>query len=490
MRPIPNQVCKLSCGKRVFAVFVLCAATAVALHGQTFTTLVTFDDTNGGNPVGALIQAVDGNLYGTTNEGGAYGNGTIFKITPSGTLTTLYAFCPDYNCAGGGSGAYGLGYNTNGDLYGTTYGAGAYNDGTIYRATLQGAVTTLDSFSYGSGSEAALVQATNGNLYGATAGGGYDNCSPYSGCGTLFEVTAGGTLTTLYSFCAQNGCADGEIPVFGALVQATNGNLYGTTFFGGAQGDGTIFEITPAGKLTTLHSFSYTDGGSPWAGLIQASDGNLYGSTYFGGANGEGTVFKITTGGTLTTLYSFCSESGCADGQNPIAGLVQATDGNFYGTTSAGGANGNYGTIYKITAGGTLTTLHSFDGADGQSPMAALSQDTDGNFYGTTSVDGGNYPCNFNGLAGCGTVFSLSVGLGPFVETLPAFGKLGAAVKILGTKLTGATSVTFNGTEAEFKVVSASLITTTVPQGATTGTVEVVTPKGTLKSNVVFRVTK
>jgi uncharacterized repeat protein (TIGR03803 family) len=218
---------------------------------------------------------------------------------------------------------------------------------------------------------------------------------------------------------------------------------------------------------------------------VQATDGNFYGTTSISGGNGYGTVFKITPEGELTTLYSFLP----SEGNRPYAGLVQATDGNFYGTTSEGGADGTCdppygcGTVFKITSAGELTTLHTFNGTDGAYPFGALLQATDGTFYGTTP-DGG---AKNNGS---GTVFSLSVGLGPFVETLPTSGKVGAKVIILGTDLTGATSVRFNGTPAKFKVVSKSEIETDVPSGATSGTVEVKIAKKTLKSNVVFRVTK
>jgi uncharacterized repeat protein (TIGR03803 family) len=214
--------------------------------------------------------------------------------------------------------------------------------------------------------------------------------------------------------------------------------------------------------------------------MVQGTDGNFYGTTESGGGDTVGTVFKITPGGTLTTLHSFDS----TDGSAPVAGLIQAADGNFYGTTDIGGTNGCYGTVFKITPGGTLTTLHSFDNSDGADPQAALFQGTNGKFYGTTEARVINV-CS----GGCGTVFSLSVGLGQFVETLPTSGTVGAAVKILGTNLTGATRVTFNGTAATFTVISKSEITTTVPTGATTGKVHVVTPSGTLKSNVPFRVT-
>jgi uncharacterized repeat protein (TIGR03803 family) len=245
--------------------------------------------------------------------------------------------------------------------------------------------------------------------------------------------------------------------------------------------------MTPTGKLTTLYSFcslgSCTDGGIPIAGLVQATNGDLYGTTSEGGANNWGPVFKITPRGTLTRLLFF----DLTDGANPFAGLVQAINGDFYGTTSYGGAYIKYGTVFKITLKGTLTSLYGFAGypTDGAEPYAGLVQGTNGDFYGTTVLGGAN--C---GTSGCGTVFSLSVGLGPFVKTQTISGRVGAAVKILGTDLTGATSVSFNGTPvASFTVNSSgSAISTKVPVGATTGFVTVNTPTGTLKSNVKFRV--
>jgi uncharacterized repeat protein (TIGR03803 family) len=201
-----------------------------------------------------------------------------------------------------------------------------------------------------------------------------------------------------------------------------------------------------------------------------------------------GTVFKIAPSGKLTTLYNFCSQTNCTDGESPYAGLIQGTDGNLYGTTPIGGANGNVcgihgnscGTVFKITPSGTMTTLHSFEGTDGWALYGGLFQATNGEFYGTTE---------YGGTIDGGTVFSLNVGLGQFVETLPTSGKVGATVKILGSFLTGATSVTFNGTAATFTVNSKSEITTTVPTGATTGTVQVISPRlGTLSSNVPFTV--
>ena len=486
MKQLGNALGKLNRGKKT-AVIVLWATTAIALPAQTFTTLFIFDHTHGALPYSGLVQAANGDLYGTTVEGGAgAGEGTVFKITPSGTLTTLHTF----DGADGLEPYAGLVQAANGEFYGATPVGGANNNGTVFKMTPSGALTTLYSFCSQSGcadgSEpyAVPVQAANGDFYGTTTYGGANG-----NYGTIFKMTPSGTLTTLYSFCSQSGCTDGYYPYAG-LVQATNGDLYGTTYGCGplvsgrpcGGNYGTIFKMTPSGTLTTLYSFCSQSGctdGAYYAGLVQAINGDLYGTTTYGGANGNyGTIFKITPRGTPTTLYSFCSQSGCTDGEAPYARLVQATNGEFYGTAYLGGANG-YGAIFEIAPSGALTTLHSFDLMDGAYPDAALVQDTDGTFYGTTY--GGS-------SGGVGVVFSLSVGLGPFVETEPTSGKVGVAVKVLGTNLTGATSVTFSGTAAVFKVVSSSEITTNVPAGATTGAVQVVAPGGTLSSNVPFRV--
>src|SRR5580658_5746639 len=481
MKRIVTQMSKLNFGKMTYAVVVLSVTTAISLHAQSFTTLHSFDGTDGGGPEAALVQATNGDLYGTTNAG-ANGYGTVFKITPAGTLTTVHSFCSQSGCTDGEFPTAGLVQATTGDLYGTT-------SGTVFKITPNGTLTTLYNFCSQGGCTddeeplAGLVQAAKGDLYGTTHGG------VVTGFGTVFKITPSGTPTTLYSFCSGGTpCPDGAYPDAG-LVQATNGDFYGTTNgFGPTGTEGTVFKITPGGTLTTLYSFCAQgfpciDGEFPAAGLVQATNGDFYGTTY-GDANylNYGTVFKITPSGTLTTLYSFCAQFACADGEFPAAALVQATDGNFYGTTSLGGTKG-YGTIFKITPSGTLTTLYSFCSqtgcTDGEIPYGGLIQDTNGDFYGTT--EGG-------GAANDGTVFSLSVGLGPFVATRPTSGDAGTAIKILGTNLTGATSVTFNGTPAVFTVVRPSEIATTVPTGATTGKVQVVTPGGALSSNVSFRV--
>jgi uncharacterized repeat protein (TIGR03803 family) len=465
---------------RIGCVFGGLLSLVLSVSAQTFTTLLSLDAADGAPPFAGLIQATDGNLYGTTGGNGANGGGTVFKITPSGTLTTLYNFT---NCGGSCTDGYspiaGLVQATNGNFYGTTLSGGVFLEGTVFEITPGGALTTLYSFcaqtncTDGQAPSSALVQGTDGNFYGTTVGGG----SGTPPVGTVFKITPSGSLTTLHSFDRT----DGEQP-YGTLIQATNGNFYGTTSIGGANGSGTVFKITSSGALTTLYNFcaqsSCADGGNSIAGLVQATDGNLYGETDGGGGDLFGTIFKITPTGTLTTLHSFDA----IDGEVPRAGLVQGSDGNLYGTTSLGGFP-NGGTVFKITRAGTLTSLYSFcsqtNCTDGQNPVASLVQDTNGVFYGTTELGGAD---------AFGTVFSLSVGLGPFAETRPTSGKVGKVVKILGTNLTGSTSVTFNGTAATFTVVSGSEITTTVPTGATTGKVKVTTPQRTLTSNMFFRV--
>ena len=342
-------------------------------------------------------------MYGTTEYGGANRYGTVFKITPSGALTKLYSFCSQSGCADGANPFGPLVQATDGNLYGTTQiggantsGCGGQGCGTVFKITPSGTLTTLYSFCSQSGCpdganpQAGLVQATNGDFYGTTSSGGAN------GGGTVFKITPSGTLTTLYSFCSQSGCPDGAHPW--GLVQATNGSLYGTTLLGGANSQGTVFRITPSGTLKTLQNFKGPNGANPYAGLVQANDGNFYGTTGGGGANNDGTVFKITPSGALTTLYSFCSQSGCKDGANPYAGLVQATNGNLYGTTLYGGAKttgcGGFGcgTVFKITPGGALTTLYSFCSKrvarTAPTPTGRWSRTRMGTFTGQRSLAG------------------------------------------------------------------------------------------------------
>lgn len=449
-------------------VLAFCAAAVLASSAATtFTTLASFNGTNGASPSYApLAQGPNGNLYGTTYAGGANGYGTVFQVSTAGTLTTLHSFSNTdgaYPCAG-------VILASDGNFYGTTSAGGANDYGTVFRITTGGTLTTLHSFDLSDGAYpcAGLVQMLTGYFYGTTPQGGAN------GYGTIFTLN-GGNFTTVHSFDLSDGASPYNLFFpYPGLVTVTWGDLYGTTQSGGANGDGTVFKISAGNVITTFHSFDVTDGLSPYAGLVQATNGDFYGTTYAGGANGDGTVFQMTPSGALTTPHNFAG----TDGENPEAALVQGTDGNLYGTTYSGGANSD-GTVFQMTLQGAFTTLYNFSGTDGDCPQAALLQATDGNFYGTTYSGGAN---------GDGTVFRLSTGLSSFVQTLPSYGKVGAKEIILGTNLTGATSVSFNGTAATFTVVSASEITATLPAGAITGPVTVTTPGGALNGNVIYRV--
>lgn len=293
-------------------------------------------------------------------------------------------------------------------------------------------LTTLAHFELSDGLQPGpLTLGADGNFYGTTSNGGNLNACDGVGCGTIFKVTPGGALTTLYSF---NG-VDGIFPQ--TLVLGSDGNFYGMTVcsfptggrpslpqpsFGPPSllrrmsaifctGPGSIFRISPNGTLVFLHTFSGPDGSSGSGALVEASDGNFYGASGDGGANNDGTVFKMTPSGMLTVLHTF---SGAADGAFPEGGLVQATDGNFYGTTGGGGSSNNCnpeydcGTVFTMTPGGTLTTLHTFSGVDGAQPNGNLVQGIDGNFYGTTFLGGVNNNCNPENA--CGTIFEMTPG--------------------------------------------------------------------------------
>ena len=502
-------------GCEALLVLLLLWTTAIGVNAQTFTSLLSFSGPDGEAPVGSLVQGADGSFYGTTLYGGAnsfgeycsYGCGTVFKIDAAGTLTTLYNFCAQPDCRDGGA-PTGLVLGFDGNFYGTTEGGGTLDGGTAFRITPGGVLTKIYNFCKqrpcpdGEEPTAPLAEGPDGGLYGTSVGGGaYEN-------GVVFELKPSGngwTEAVLYSFCHLPHCADGSGPI-GGLVLGPDGNFYGTTQGGGTAsgsncgvqqyGCGTVFKVTPTGTLTTLHSFclspSCPDGAFPEDGLVQALDGNFYGTTPAFGVNGGGTfwgtVFRITRNGELVTTYNFCTQPNCADGISP-SGLMQATDGNLYGTTTGGGDIScqvdGCGTLFEITAPkGKLITLHDFEYTDGYFAVGALLQATTGNFYGTT-LYGGEGTC---GQYSCGTAFSLSMGLGPFVAFVRPFGKVGQTGGILGQGFTGTTSVMLNGVPANFTVVSDTYIKATVPPGATTGDVTVTTPTGVLTSNVPFRV--
>lgn len=493
------------CGwKSAGAILLFLTLATMGLSAQTFTTLVNFNGSRGTNPSMTPILGFDGNYYGATFGGGAncpQGStcGTIYRLTPSGRMTTVYTFCRQSGCPDG-SGPGELTQARDGNLYGETGAGGANGGGTFFRMSLSGKLTTLYSFcapsSCGYGSvPTVVVEASDGNFYGTTQlGGAY-------GYGAIVRISPSGRLTTVHSF--NNN--DGANPV-GGLIQGANGNLYGTTSGGGnlncdwgvnfGPGCGTIFKLTPKGSFSTLYSFcplSCSDGAIPWGRIVEDADGNLYGTTQNGGNAysesecdpiGCGTVFEFTQQGELSTLYKFCEfgPGACNDGYWPFEGLTLGSDGNLYGTTSGGvsdNCSDSCGALFTITPNGVYTSLHDFDGVDGDYPRA-ITQATNGIFLGVTAS---------GGAADAGTLYSLSMNLPGFVETNPGFGKVGTQVVILGNNLKGSTAVTFNGTPAQFRVAGKSAILAVVPTGATSGFISVATPKGALSSNVQFVVT-
>lgn len=338
----------------------------------TLTTIHTFGNSVG--PVGALAQTADGSLHGVTYPA----SGTVFKLAADGTFTTLHQF-DEAMPAEGYAPLSGLAIAADGSFYGTTSQGGGSGDGTIFRLDTAGTLTPLHSFSgglEGHSPSTELVRSADGRTYGTTMG---------PAVGTLFALEPAGTVTTLYRFFAGN---DGMKPYAG-LTPAPDGFFYGTTRLGGASNRGTVYRINASGTLAVLHSFSGgADGAEPYAGLLLASDGNLYGSTAFGGLN-YGTVFRVDrSSGTLTTIYKF---TGGAGGSAPFGTLIQATDGNLYGTTQLGGSpiGNDSGIIFRMTLSGSFTVLHYFAGAHGR-PWGPLLQATDGSLYGTTSDQHGS----------------------------------------------------------------------------------------------------
>jgi uncharacterized repeat protein (TIGR03803 family) len=412
---------------------------------------------------GALTQGRDGKLYGTTQSGGSAGDGVLYKqqVGTNGNVV--------FHNFDGPEGAIiigGLTLAPEGNMYGAAGTGGAFNQGTLFKIDSAGSLTVLHNFSGGtdgSGPAAAPIEGTDGNFYGITSGS--NSVHP-----TIYQFKPSGNFATIYTY-----------PDFGVLgyplLQSSNGYLYATA----GDGDcGTITKLTVAGVVKSVRNFSCTGSGpkGPDGSLIQASDGFIYGTTVGGGPSNAGSVFRLDgKKGSLTVLYNFGSVQN--DGLAPQAGLVEGSDGNFYGTTLAGGSQKS-GTIFKIAPDGTYTQLYSFPQVSGvlnQGPQASLVQHTNGSFYGTTE----------NGGTGLGSIFKLDMGLGPFITFVQPHGKIGRTAQILGQGLTGTTSVSFNGTPAtSIKVVSDTYMVAVVPSGASTGPVVVTTPSGTLTSNKNF----
>jgi uncharacterized repeat protein (TIGR03803 family) len=388
---------------------------------QSFTVLHTFrGGAEGASPNGGLVRDEEGNLYGTTAYDGDFacnplGCGTVFKLDPSGTLTTLHVF------AGGpidGASPYaGLMRDDAGNLFGTTAGGGAHQFGTVFKLNAMRNETVLYHFTGGADGgfpSAGVIRDDAGSLYGVTGWCGEPPCSQTNmdGSGTIFKVDPSGAFTTLHTFAAD--LSEGVNPQ-SSLIRDMAGNLYGMTFHGGncflLEGCGTVFKLDPSGALTTLHAFNGTDGESPLGPLIQDEAGNLYGTTAGGGAGIGGTVFKLDANGQLTTLHAFFGgDGGEIDndpaGKDPRGGVLRDVAGNLYGTTISGGRP-RRGVVFRLNVTtGEETVLHTFSGSDGSPPQGPLVADSEGSLYGTTNA-GGDPSCH--PPYGCGVVFKIKL---------------------------------------------------------------------------------
>ena len=468
----------------VLASAALTLSLGVRAQAQTFSYFANFNARAAG---ATLMQATDGNFY-MGGFPGAYGQGAIYRVTPSAEFEVLYSFCAQRGCPDGKAPLTPI-LGSDGNFYGVTEGGGnRVGGGTVYKLTLGGELTTLYTFCItvdcpDGAQPIGVIQASDGNLYGVTFGAGLQNA------GTLFRVNpTTAEFKVLHYFCSTPTCADGYNQFFGP-IQGSDGNLYGTTYGGGANGGGVLYQITTAGEYQVLYNFcslsNCLDGGGP-SPLVQDAKGNFFGAASGGGSKGYGTVFEFTLTHQYIVLDNFDFVRGTP--LVSLAGVTLANDGNLYGITEGGL---NAATVYKTTPTGEITFLNTFGTCAEDSGWylnSSMFQATNGTLYGTTAFGNSDGDCNPYG-SGYGTIYSLT-GLNPLVETVPVQGSVGKSVIILGNGLTGSTSVTFNGVAAEFTVESDSYIKATVPAGATTGTVSVVTPSGTLNSNPQFVVTK
>jgi uncharacterized repeat protein (TIGR03803 family) len=450
--------------------------TAIAASAQTYTPLYTYPIGSGAySGIGApqvMAQGQDGNLYSTIQNNGSKADGTVYKMTPAGVPTTIYSFCFLTSCTDGAGPHGGVTLGIDGNFYGTTQGGGTKGAGTAFKVTPTGTLTTLWNFTNGTDDSAPIyapLQGQDGSFYGVSE-------EQYNGQnGTFFKLTSTGVLTP-HTFSYTNG-ATPNLP-----TQGTDGNFYGTAQVGGDATCrcGVVYKGTAAGKITVLHKFTGypSDGNNPWGILTQGSDGNFYGTTRAGGSANAGVAFKITPTGVYTVLHSFNSYAG--DGTLPLAGMIQGPDGNFYGTTGSGGSK-NAGSIFQLTPAGVEKTLYSFCSvtcSNGFGAATPLVLHTNGKFYGNT---------NGNSLGGA-ALYSFDMGFHPLVDLVTWTAKVGAKIGILGQGFTGTTGVSFGGVNAAFTNISDTYMTATVPTGALTGAVTVTTFTSSMKGNRNFLV--
>jgi uncharacterized repeat protein (TIGR03803 family) len=470
---------KLHCVRLCLFALVICAT--LTLNAQTYSVVYNFGS-NPNDPFNpsystTIAQGRDGNLYTSAAAGGTLGYGAVFSITSSGTLNTIYDF------TGGTDGKYpnGATLGTDGNFYGTTYGGGESfgSYGTVFKVTPSGAWKTLYTFT--AGNDGALpfappIQASDGNFYGTTSCDVY-----YLTCyGSIYKITPAGTFSVLYD-CDLTHC---EHPI-APLIQATDGNLYGTSLNGGTNSEGTLFKISTSGKLTVLHNFRYASGDDPIGPLVQGRDGNFYGTASNGGKYGLGVVFKISPSGKYTVLHDMNRQ---ADGVAPQSGLAQGTDGNLYGTNSEN-ESCVCGTFFMITPTGTFTVLQSFDGTNGSDPSVTPFQSTTGIVYGDTETGGTGTMGSCNDDCGVFYSWTNSAQLPPFVSLVPSAAKGEKQIGILGQGFSSKSVVKFDGVQAtSVKNTGSTFLSATVPSGALSGPVTVTTGATVLTSNKAFQV--
>ncbi len=378
----------------LMALIVVVGLSALA-PAQTFTTLYSFTGgSDGGLPYAALIQDQDGNLYGTASYGGyagcgGYDCGVVFKVDTAGNETVLHKFSGQPDGAGP---VAPLLQDNQGNLYGTTTRGGRQHDGVVFKINATGNETVLYDFKGGTRGCApaqGLIMDKSGNMYGTTY-----RCGA-SESGTVFKLTPQGKEIVLHEF--KGGSSDGAIPAYGHLIMDKAGNLYGVTEQGGSgdctlygyTGCGVLYKLTKKRKLTVLHSFAggTSDGCLPVGTVATDRAGNFYGTTYQCGSNQLGTVWEVSKSGVETILHNFAGSP--TDGTSPAAGVVFDSNDNLYGNTALGGAYG-YGTVWELSAGGTLTILHSFDQTDGAQPFGEVLRTTNGGLFGATAAETGS----------------------------------------------------------------------------------------------------
>src|SRR5450755_2310709 len=461
----PSRMGTAACSAMLF---VITSAVAVPVTAQTYKVVVDFTSQSPSLlAVGpAAAQGRDGNFYGTSVTGGTNDLGTVFKITPSGTLATLYSF-------DGTVGEYpygGLTLGADGNFYGAANRGGPSGFGSIFKITPTGVVTALHSFTnYGEGTNpsSAPVQGADGNFYGSTSG---VDVSTTEASSTIYKLTPAGVFTVLHTLAPGT---DGSSA--GPVILGADGSFYGGTASGGTNGWGTLFKVTPGGAFTLLHTFSNSADGRQGATLAQAANGTFYGATYLGGANGVGVVIKITSTGTFTKLHDL---NGTTDGSNVTGNMFLGTDGNFYNVAASNGANSG-GTIFKVSPAGVFTKVLDFGGANlGVTPGTGLIQATSGLFYGSTQ----------NGGTGNASVFySLNESLSAFASLVSTSGRVGSKIGILGQGFSASSVVKFNGVKATTVTrTGTTFLLATVPAGATNGFVTVTTGATTLTSSRKF----